>query len=155
VAAPQHPAHKAAPQRSRRTAPSGLRTLLRCLVMKPVLARELPRDMHADGADGAAIAAIADWLNESADETSTAAMIQHFQGTAHEAAFAAAQADIMHWGEEFDVNAEFAGALSRLREESRKAELDILNAKVQGKSANALNKEEQARYLQLLQRGQT
>ncbi|HLY96161.1 MAG TPA: toprim domain-containing protein, partial [Sideroxyarcus sp.] len=151
VAAPPRPA----PQKSRRSAPSGLRTLLRCLVMKPELARELPSGWAGEGAEGAAIAAVADWLNESADEASTAAMTQHFQGTAHEAALTAAQAEAMQWGEEFDVAAEFAGALNKLREESRKAELDILNAKVHGKGANALNKEEQARYLQLLQRGQT
>ena len=39
--APQQVAHKPAPQKARRAAPSGLRTLLRCLVMKPELAREV------------------------------------------------------------------------------------------------------------------
>jgi DNA primase len=150
VAAPQ----RAAPQKAKRAAPSGLRTLLRCLVMKPELARELPNDGQFEGAEGAAIAALADWLHESADETTTAAMIQHFQGTAHEAAFAAAQADIMQWGEEFDVNAEFAGALSRLREESRRAELETLHARMQGRDLKVLNEQERARYLQLLQREQ-
>jgi DNA primase len=148
VAAPRRPA----PQKAKRAAPSGLRTLLRCLVMKPELARELPNDFHSEGAEGAAIAALADWLHESADETTTAAMIQHFQGTAHEAAFVAAQADIMQWGEEFDVNAEFAGALSKLHEESRRAELEMMHAKGGLKS---LDEQERARYLQLLQRGQT
>ena len=151
VVAPQRPA----PQKAKRAAPSGFRTLLRCLVMKPELARQLPNDCQFEGSEGAAIAALADWLRESADETSTAAMIQHFQGTAHEAAFAAAQADIMQWGEEFDVNAEFAGALSRLREESRRAELETLHAKMQGRDLKVLNEQERARYLQLLQREQT
>jgi DNA primase len=104
VAAPQ----RAAPPKAKRAAPSGLRTLLRCLVMKPELARELPSDWQAEGGEGAAIAALADWLRESADETSTAAMIQHFQGSMHEAVFASAQGDVMQWGEEFDVAAEFA-----------------------------------------------
>ncbi len=155
VAVPQHMAHKPAPQRAKRAAPSGLRTLLRCLVMKPELARELPAGFQSEGAEGAAIVALADWLHESADETSTAAMIQHFQGAAHEAAFAAAQADVMHWGEEFDVNAEFAGALSKLHEEMRRAELDILHAKMHGRDMKVLNEQERARYLQLLQRAQT
>ena len=150
IAAPQ----RAAPQKAKRAAPSGLRTLLRCLVMKPELARELPADFQGEGADGAAIASVADWLRESADETSTAAMIQHFQGTAHEAALTAAQAEIMQWGEEFNVAAEFAGALARLHEDSRKAELEVLHAKMRGKDLKALNEQERARYLQLLQRGQ-
>jgi DNA primase len=143
VAAPQHAAHKAAPPRSRRTAPSGLRTLVRCLVMKPVLARELPSDMHADGADGAAIAAIADWLNESADETSTAAMIQHFQGTAHEAALTAAQGEIMHLGEDFDIEAEFRGLLRKMQRDTVDAEIALLEARGLKSAA------EQALYKQL------
>jgi len=149
VAAPP----RAAPPKAKRAAPSGLRTLLRCLVMKPELARELPGDWQAEGAEGTAIAALADWLRESADETSTAAMIQHFQGTMHEAVFAAAQGDVMQWGEEFDVAAEFEGTLGKLREESRKSELDVLNAKMHGKDMKALSEQERARYLQLLQRG--
>ena len=126
VAAPQ----RAAPPKAKRSTPSGLRTLLRCLVMRPELARELPNDWqregdaegvghtpasslrgHGEGAEGAAIAALADWLRESADETSTAAMIQHFQGTMHEAIFAIAQGEVMQWGEDFDVGAEFEGTL--------------------------------------------
>ncbi len=150
VAAPP----RAAPPKARRPAPSGLRTLLRCLVMKPELARELPGGLHAEGNDGAAIAAIADWLNESADEVSTAAMIQHFQGTAHETALTAAQGEVMQWGNGFDVAGEFAGALNKLHEDARKAELEVLHAKMQGKDLKALDEQERARYLQLLQRGQ-
>src|SRR3970282_2426251 len=85
--------------------------------------------MHADGADGAAIAAIADWLNESADETSTAAMIQHFQGTAHEAALTAAQGEIMHLGEDFDIEAEFKGLLRKMRRDTVDAEIALLEAR--------------------------
>ncbi len=151
IAAPQ----RVAPQKARRSTPTGLRTLLRCLVMRPELARQLPHDWHGDNAEAAAIAALADWLRESADETSTAAMIQHFQGTAHEAVFASAQGEVMQWGEEFDVEAEFAGSMEKLREESRRAELESLHAKMQGKDLKVLNEQERARYLQLLQRGQT
>ena len=144
VAAPQ----RAAPPKAKRSTPSGLRTLLRCLVMRPELARELPNDWRGEGTEGAAISALADWLHESADETSTAAMIQHFQGTMHEAIFATAQGEVMQWGEDFDVGAEFEGTLHKLREEARKAELEVLHAR----GLNALNEQERARYLQLMQR---
>jgi DNA primase len=147
VAAP----HRAAPAKSKRSTPSGLKTLLRCLVMRPELVRDLPNDWHGDAAEGAAITALADWIRESADETSTAALIQHFQGTVHEVVFASAQGDVMNWGEDFDVAAEFAGSLEKLHGESRKSELEILHSR----GLNALNEQERARYLQLLQRGQT
>jgi DNA primase len=147
---PLAPPRRATPPKAKRASPSGLRTLLRCLVMHPELARELPNDWHGDGAEGAAISALADWLRESADETSTAAMIQHFQGSVHETVLAAAQGEVMQWGEDFDVQAEFAGTLDKLREELRKTELDALHAK----DLKSLNEQERARYLQLLQRGQ-
>ena len=140
VAAPQ----RAAPQKAKRAAPSGMRTLLRCLVMKPELARELPRDSQGEGAEAAAIAALADWLHESADETSTAAMIQHFQGTTHEGTFAAAQGEVMQWGEDFDVQAEFKGILRKLRRDVIETEMSMLQAK-----GLAMNESERERHGQL------
>ncbi|MDO8989190.1 MAG: DNA primase [Sideroxyarcus sp.] len=141
IAAPQ----RQAPAKAKRSAPSGgLRILLRCLVMKPELARELPRDMHSEGNEGAAIAALADWLHESADETSTAAMIQHFQGTVHEPVFAAAQGEVMQWGEDFDVQAEFAGILRKMRREAVESEMTALQAK-----GLAMDESERARHDQL------
>jgi len=148
LASPRRPA----PPKAKRSSPSGLRTLLRCLVMRPELARELPRDWHGEGAEGAAIAALADWLNESADETSTAAMIQHFQNSVHEMIFASAQGEVMQWGVDFDVEAEFAGTLDKLHEESRKTELAVLHDKMQGQDLKALSEQERARYLHLLKR---
>jgi DNA primase len=140
IAAPQ----RQAPAKAKRPAPSGLRTLLRCLVMKPELARELPKEFHSEGNEGAAILALADWLNESADETTTAAMIQHFQGTMHEQVFAAAQGEVMQWGEEFDVPAEFAGILRKMRREAVESEMSLLQAK-----GLAMNESERARHDEL------
>jgi DNA primase len=162
IATPQ----RAAPPKAKRAAPSGVRTLLRCLVMKPELARELPRDLHMEGIDGAAIAAIADWLregdggaigyppafplrglDESADETSAAAMIQHFQGSTYEAALNAAQGEIMHLGEDFDVQADFAGLLRNYRRDAIETEMSALLAKGLGGMSQA----ERDRHEQLKQ----
>jgi hypothetical protein len=68
-------------------------------------------------------------LHESADETSTAAMIQHFQGTVHGPVFATAQGEIMQWGEEFDVQAEFTGILRKMRRDAIESEMSMLQAK--------------------------
>ncbi len=144
VAAPQGvEARKAPPQKAKRSSPSGLRFLLRCLVMRPELARQVSRDWQHESAEGAAIAALVDWLHESADETSTAAMIQHFQGSVHEAVFAAAQGEVMHLGEDFDVQAEFEGTLRMMRLDAIDAESATLLAKGLRVAA------EQARYKQL------
>jgi DNA primase len=141
VAAPQ----RAAPPKAKRSAPSGLRTLLRCLVMRPELARELPNDWLGEGPEGAAIAALADWLRESADETSTAAMIQQFQGTIYEATFAQAQGEVMQWGEDFDVAAEFKGVLQKLQLEAVDSEIAFLEAR-----GLAMGEQERKRYEQLV-----
>jgi DNA primase len=141
IAAPQ----RVAPPKAKRSSPSGLRTLLRCLVMKPELARELPSDWQGEGNEGAAISALADWLRESVDETTTAAMIQHFQGTAHETTLAAAQGDVMQWGEDFDVQAEFAGILRKMRIDA----IEIESAELLAKGLAVMSESERARLAQL------
>jgi len=83
---------------------------------------------------------------------STAAIIQQFQGTPHEAVLAAAEADIMQWSEEFDVAAEFHGVLAKSRGEQRKQQLQALHAKMQGAGMKGLDEQERTLYLQLLQR---
>jgi DNA primase len=125
VAAPKRPA----PQKARRNAPSELRHMLRCLLMKPELARELPHDWASESAEGAAIAALTDWLHEGADEVSTAALIQHFQDTPHEAVFASVQGDIMQLGEQYDIDSDFAGLLRKIRKAEIESEMSLLLAK--------------------------
>ena len=142
-----------ATQKAGRPAVSNLRVLLRCLLYKPDLARELPEDLATEGADSEAIAALGAWVLAHDGEVSSAALIQYFQGTTHEALLAAEQAEIMQWGEVFDVTAEFQGVLAKLREESRKQKLHALNSKMAGADLKALSEQERALYLQLLQRG--
>ena len=146
-------APKRASQKATRPAASNLRILLRCLLFNPGLARQLPEEIDAEGADAEAIAALSEWLFQQDGETSSAALIQYFQGTAHEALLSVEQAAIMQWGETFDAEAEFQGVLTKLREDSRKKKLHALNVKMAGKDLNALNEEDRTLYLQLLQRG--
>jgi len=141
VAAPRRPAA----QRVKRATPSGLRAMLRCLVIQPELAHKLPQTWQGEGAEGAAILALADWLRESAEETSTAALIQHFQGTMHETAFTAVQAEIIHLGQDFDVIAEFADILNNIVRESVDAEMFVL----QEKGLGGMSEQERARYEEL------
>ena len=71
-------------------------------------------------------------------------MIEHFQGTVHEQVFATAQGEIMQWGENFDVQAEFSGILRNLRRDVVESEMSLLQAK-----GLAMNEAERARHDQL------
>ena len=152
VARPARPAM----QKAARPVASNLRVLLRCLLFQPSLARELSPEWQVDGSEAAAILALAQWLSAQSGDVSTAAVIQNFQGTSHEALLATEQAEIMHWSEEFNVAAEFQGVLVNLRGAERRQQLQELNAKIQnlGLGPKGLNEQEQALYLKLAtQRG--
>ena len=142
------------PQKSPRNSLPGLRALLRCLLAKPELARELPVEWDAEGNDAATVMALVEYLRGQNFAVSSAAIIQQFQGTPHEAVLAATQAEIMHWGEDFDVAAEFHGMLARQRDDQRKQQLQALLAKAGG-SVQGLSEQEREHYRQLQSRSQT
>jgi len=79
---------QAAPGRS---APSLLRDLIKCVLLEPGLARKIdvPRPVEA-GADGAALAALVDFCLGSEGTLTTAGVMQHFAGSAHDAVLLAA-----------------------------------------------------------------
>ena len=78
---------------------------------------------------------------------SAAAMIQHFQGSMYEAALNAAQGEIMHLGEDFDVQADFVGLLRNIRRDAIETEMSALLAKGLGGMSQA----ERERHEQLKQ----
>jgi DNA primase len=134
-----------APQKAPRNGFPGLRALLRCLLAKPELARELPVEWNVAGNEAGTVMALVGYLREEEYSVSTAAIIQQFQGTQHEALLALAQADIMPWGDAFDVGAEFHGIMAKQREDDCKQQLQALDAK----GLNTLDENERALYLQL------
>ena len=141
-------------QRVARPVVSNLRVLLRCLLFQPDLARELPEHWMPVGAEAVAIIALAEWSRMQDGAVSSAAMIQNFQGTTHESLLAVEQAEIMQWGETFNVVAEFQDVLTRLRNEQRKQQLQVLHAKMHGTGMKGLDEKERSLYLQLLQRSE-
>ncbi len=146
--APSNPV-RPAPQKAVRRDISGMRALLRCVLAKPELAREIPVEWHAEGNEAAAVAAVVLYLRECDFVATTSAIIQQFQGSPQEAALATAEADIMQWGEEFDVTAEFQGMMAKLRDEERRQQLHALHAK----GLKGMSEQELALYRQLAQRG--
>jgi len=113
-----------------RTAPSVLRRLLQCLIAKPGLGAQISAEWNGEGAEAEAIADILLVLREADFEISSPALTQMFQGTAHEKTLAASAAEMMGWGEDFDVEGEFAGLLNSFDKERRRHEFQALQAKV-------------------------
>ena len=141
-----------APKKVARAAPSNLRAMLRCLLAQPELARQLPENWLAEGNEAATIIAIGQWVREQPETVSTSALIQNFQGTNHEALLSIEQAEIMKWGDSFEIEAEFAGVLSKQRDEARKQRLQALQDKIAAGAIKELTADERSLYLQLLQR---
>ncbi|MGA7595375.1 MAG: DNA primase [Gallionella sp.] len=133
-------------QRTSRSPPSALRLLLQCLIAQPELGQQMPDQWEGQGADAEAVLAVMMVLRET-DYTLNGPMItQLFQGTAHEKTLAAAEADMLLWGENFDVAAEFAGLMDRFNEGQRRQQRQLLEAK--GLSNLTAPEREQYRILQ-------
>ncbi|CAH1906415.1 DNA primase [Candidatus Nitrotoga sp. HW29] len=141
-------------QKAARPVVSNLRVLLRCLLFQPDLARELPEDWIPVGAEAAAITALIEWSRMQEGAISSSAMIQNFQGTTYELLLGTELAEIMQWGETFNVVAEFQDVLTRLRNEQRKQQLQALHVKMHDTGMKGLNEQERSLYLQLLQRSE-
>jgi len=150
------PVARAAPrafQKAGRAAPSAHRLLLQCLISQPALGTQIHADWHGEGAEAEAVAAVLYVLREAGFEANSAALMQMFQGTAHGKTLAAAEADMLNWGENFDVVAEFSGLMSRLNEGQRRQQFQVLQAKLAQGGLTNLSDSEREQYLQLLQRG--
>jgi DNA primase len=116
------------PQRSARKPLSAHRLLLQCLLARPELGQQMPADWRGEGAEAEAIQSILLVQRETDFTLSSQTLAQLFQGTAQEKTLAHAQADMLSWGDDFDVGAEFAGLLNKLDDESRRKSLQALQA---------------------------
>ncbi|MGA9667215.1 MAG: DNA primase [Gallionella sp.] len=123
-------APRAAFQKAGRTPPSAHRLLLQCLIAEPALGQQLPGEWHGEGAEADAVSALLQVLRETDYALSSPTITQLFHGTAHEKTLAAVEAEMLNWGEGFDVGAEFSGLLNRLDEGRRRQEFQSLQAKV-------------------------
>ena len=140
-------------QKVGRTPPSPHRLLLQCLIAQPELGQQIPGEWHDQGADAEAVLALLMILRETDFTLNSPTLTQLFQGTVHEKTLAAAQADMLDWGESFDVDAEFSGLISKFNEGQRRRQFLALQAKLAQGGLPNLTDPEREQYLQLLQRG--
>lgn len=135
-------------QKTGRAAPSAHRLLLQCLISQPVLGAQIHADWHGEGAEAEAVVAVLHVLREVGFDAGSAALMQMLQGTEHERIMVAAEADMLNWGENFDVAAEFAGLMSGFDKDRRRHEFQALQAKVAQGGLACLSEDERERYRQ-------
>ncbi|TAN85849.1 MAG: DNA primase, partial [Gallionella sp.] len=140
-------------QKAGRAPPSAHRLLLQCLIAQPALGAQISADWHGEGVEAEAVSAVLSVLRETNFALGSPALTQSFQGTAYEKILATVEADMLSWGDSFDVSAEFAGVLSKLNENQRRQQFQVLQAKLVQSGLSGLTDPEREQYRQLLQRG--
>ena len=140
-------------QKVGRAAPSAHRLLLQCLIAQPALGAQIQADWYGEGAEADAVAEVLHVLRESCFKISSAALMQMFQGTVHQKVLAAAQADMLNWGDKFDVAAEFSGFMDKISAGLKRQQFQVLQAKLTEGGLSSLSEAEREQYLLLLQRG--
>jgi len=140
-------------QKTSRSTPSSHRLLLQCLLAQPRLGAQISAEWQGEtGAEAEAVAAVLMVLREADFALNSPALMQMFQGTAHGKILAAAEADMLNWGEDFDVKAEFAGLMSKLDEGRRRRQFQALQVKLAQGEVTSMTDAEREEYLLLLQR---
>lgn len=129
------------------------RLMLQCLIAQPELGAQMPEDWQGEGAEAEAIAAVMQVLREADFKISPPALMQLFEGTSHARVLAQAEAEMLSWGESFDVAAEFSGLIDKLDEAHRREQFLALQVKTAQAGLSGLSAEEREQYLRLLQRG--
>ena len=91
-------------------------------------------------------------LREAEFAMSSPALMQMFEGTIHAKVLSQAEADMLAWGSSFDVDAEFAGLVSRLDDGQRREQFEALQKKTAQGGLSSLSPEERELYSSLLRR---
>ena len=144
------PADARARHRPSRRPPSLARKLLQLLVYRPELGAEFDPSLLGGGSEE--MKTLAALLGLAADgysrPTTTAAVLERFHGTHHEALLGEVSGEILQWDEKFEAAEEFAGALDQLRDSGRNRRIDELLALSRARGLSMEEKHELQRLLQ-------
>jgi len=107
----------APPRTARSPVMSVARRLLRTLVFKPELARGLDFTLFAGSASGPEMAALSFVIEQvtGSDPITTGALLESARNSGHAELLHELSVDILGWDDTYDVNAEFAGAVEKIR----------------------------------------
>ena len=140
-----------APPKARRAAPSLSRNLLRLVLHRPQLARELPVDLLPDAPERPALIRLRSLVAGDHAATSYAALRERLRGTDEEALIEEAAAELLALPfDEDEAGEEFRDALARLREGGARRAFADLQARAQKFGVAGLSAEEKQAYLDFL-----
>ncbi len=140
-------------QKAGRSTPSSHRLLLQCLLAQPELGEQISAEWQGEtGSEAEAVNAVLQVLRESDFALNSPALMQLFQGTIYGKTLAAAEADMLSWGDDFDVAAEFSGLMSKFDEGRRRQQFQTLQAKLAKGGLSSMTDSEREQYRLLLQR---
>ena len=143
----------AAPPRAKRSAPSLTRNLLRIVLQKPGLARELPVNLLPDTAERPALLLLHRLVTANPESSSYASLREQIRGLPEEALFEGFAAELL--GNPFDegeAETEFRATLEKLQEGDQKRAFDELQTRVQRLGVAGLTPEEKQAYIRLSSR---
>ena len=140
-----------APAKSGAPGSINMRVLLRCLLLQPELARKLPAEFAADGADAAAITGAGRVVAHAGRRGEHCRHDSAFSGHGTRSVIGGRAGGYHAMGRNFDVAAEFEGVLARLRNEAAQAAIAGLDMKIAWCGLKGLDEQERTLYLQLLQ----
>jgi DNA primase len=141
----------AAPPRSKRTAPSLTRNLLRIVLHKPQLASQLPLELIPDTPERPALARLHQLVTANREASSYAVLREQLRGLPEEAMIEHAASELL--GQQFDeaeAEEEFRDTLEKLQEGEQKRLFADLQAKAQQFGVAGLSAAEKQAYIQLL-----
>ena len=143
---PSKPAATLLPRASRKP-PSLTRKLLQLLLFQPGLAAGFDVALLSVGVgDEPVLAELLALLARHPEINATAMVLEHFRNAPHEALMSQVAGEILLWDQEFEAEAEFAGALEQLQKQDRQRRIEALLARAQVLSP--AEKQELARLLQ-------
>ena len=144
------PIARAAPARVPRQAPSLLRPLLRLLLQKPELAKGLPLGaLPSNSAESRAVENLCQTILAAGEPTPPyAVLLERLRGNEDEGILREAAAELMQqpFADE-DIDAEFDGAVKRLREAQTRRTFEVLKQKVAKLGLSGLSSEEKQQYV--------
>ncbi len=149
-----------APPKVQRRAPSLSRNLLRIILHKPALARELPPHLLPDAPEKSALVRLHDIALSSEGELAYAALRERLRGLPEESLVEKIAGELLSLtldeGDEQEIEAEFADALNKLQADHQRQAFEELQTKAQRLGVAGLSPEEKEAYLKLLgQRSKT
>lgn len=143
-----------APAHATRRAPSLPRKLLRILLQKPSMVHRVPLDLLPEVSAEARIVSLLSRAlsgDQAPPELTYASLLESLRGNDDESVLQEAAAELMQQPlAEDEVEAEFEGALARLRESAQKRSFALLQDKIQRLGVSGLSSEEKQQYLAAL-----